>query len=420
MVARILTLSLLLYTADSFTQSPSQKKTIAFRLTVARSRVFLAKNSNSPQQKKGFQQYGEINEAYCNISKQEILDLIRERNKARRSRNFDKADVILATLNRNNVHLNDSKKLWRADGDVFDVKGYAKMEYKKSSRSKPISPREEEYVNQKLNERSEAKLRRDFNTADDILDELRFLKNVVVDDSALTWRVAEDFKSEYSYGGRRLNNVPEEEIKNIERLIRERSNAKDKKNYDVADEILEKLTVICGVRVDDAKKAWYFLPKIHDEHEGGSYRTNSFDRRDGNKTMNPPRRGKDTGPRAIRSKVPDWSVAGEISDGVPMSDAKIPMPDGVTLDKDSSPSMPEGISIPNNDPQFIPEGISIEAPEGISITSEDSNGSASKKSSISKTELQDCTVPVLKEKLRDAGLPVSGRKAELIDRLLER
>lgn len=39
-------------------------------------------------------------------------------------------------------------------------------------------------------------------------------------------------------------------------------------------------------------------------------------------------------------------------------------------------------------------------------------------SSISEEELSQCTIPVLKEKLREAGLPVSGKKSELIERLL--
>ena len=35
----------------------------------------------------------------------------------------------------------------------------------------------------------------------------------------------------------------------------------------------------------------------------------------------------------------------------------------------------------------------------------------------SADELASLTVPVLKQRLRDVGLPVSGRKAELVDRL---
>merc|ERR1719491_742387 len=37
---------------------------------------------------------------------------------------------------------------------------------------------------------------------------------------------------------------------------------------------------------------------------------------------------------------------------------------------------------------------------------------------FSREDLMALTVPLLKEKLRSAGLPVSGRKADLVDRLL--
>jgi len=411
MIIRAISLALLLRLANGFTLPPQNRP---FAINTQRH----AKNTNNSKQNKGFQQCGEINPAYCNLSKEEILDLIRDRNKARRSRYFSKADEILANLNRNNVHLNDSTKMWRADGDVFDIKGYSEMEYTKSSNSKPISLREEEYVNQKLNERSEAKLRRDFNTADDIIDELRFLKNVVVDDSALTWKVAESFKTEYTYGGRRLNNVPEEEISKIGRLIKERASAKEMKNYDKADEILEELQVVCGVRVDDAKKDWYFLPKIQDEMDRvGDDERNRWDQRDDRMVINNQRRNQNETQPNTQNNVRDWSVVDdEVPDDISISDAEVPVPDGISVSSDDAPAMPDGISI------AIPEGISIASddsdemiPEGISINSKP----ASSKLSPSESELADCTVPMLKEKLREAGLPVSGLKAELIDRLLE-
>jgi hypothetical protein len=54
--------------------------------------------------------------------------------------------------------------------------------------------------------------------------------------------------------------------------------------------------------------------------------------------------------------------------------------------------------------------------------SETEVGFETKKAPLSSSEntpdLQDCTVPVLKEMLRERGLKVSGRKAELIDRLI--
>ena len=356
--------------------------------------LHMAKGNNNPQQQRGFQQYGqEINQTYCALSRDRIIQMIRERSKARRRRDFDTADQILKTLQINRVFIDDKKKLWRADGEDFDRHGYENAEYTKSSNSRPISPREEEYVNQKLKERSNAKLMKNYDLADDILDELRFLKNVVVDDTKKTWSVTEPFKAEYSYGGRRLNNIPDEEIQKIERLIRERATAKTNKDYKIADEILEELKVVYGVRVDDSRKSWFFLPKFDDENEQFSDRSRRSDRQE-NKTS---RRTKQA-----RKRTSDWSEVDKqeatVPDGITLESETSTMPDGITLSEE--PVMPEGISISD-------ESISI--PEGISIGNDES--------APNTAELESLTVPQLKEKLRAAGKSVSGRKAELIDRL---
>ena len=61
--------------------------------------------------------------------------------------------------------------------------------------------------------------------------------------------------------------MPDDEIKKILNLINNCTKAKSKKNYCVADEILEELKVVCGLRIDDAKKAWFFLPKFDDDQD---------------------------------------------------------------------------------------------------------------------------------------------------------
>ena len=49
---------------------------------------------------------------------------------------------------------------------------------------------------------------------------------------------------------------------------------------------------------------------------------------------------------------------------------------------------------------------------------EDDDDEDSDDDQLSEDELSKLTIPALKEKLKDAGLPVSGKKAELIARLL--
>lgn len=427
MKLHVATFLLLLKTSEAFLSSPPAFHTKSFLLLANSPSASASDNQQSKPKKKpqqpigGFQQFGEpINPSYCRLIEPQILKLIQQRTKARRSQNFKLADEILGNLTKNNVHLHDKKKLWRADGEIFDIKGYEDMEYAKASNSKPITEREEEYVNQKLRDRSSAKLRRDFNMADDILDELKFLKNVEVDDNNFTWQVKEPFKTEYTYGGKRLNNVPEEEILKINGLIKARAEAKERKDYKVADEVLLDLKVGCGVRVDDAKKAWFFLPKFDDDYDG--YQDNERDGRDSSNARS--REGADLGrdermrdmdrkyqELQDRQRTPDRSTY------VEEEEEKLDtiVPDGISLVPDGISILPEGISIP--DGISIPEDPPM--PDGISLSASNEEDTKSSHASPSQSleDLEACTVPMLKEKLREAGLSVSGRKAELIERL---
>lgn len=219
--------------------------------------------------------------------------------------------------------------------------------------------------------------------ADDILDELRFLKNVVVNDDTLTWRVTEAFKTVYEFGGRRLHNVPEETLRSIEQLIKERAEAKDCKNYNVADEILDTLTEEYGVRVDDAKKAWFFLPRTREMEDDMTHVSEQAIARAGNEGN----RNTFHSEQSSRKK------------------SEIPL--GISFDEDDS--LPTGISLETE------EKID-KIPQGIQVNDQDDGGS----DEIVKIDLNSFTVPQLKDKLREAGLPVSGRKSELVARLQQK
>jgi len=313
----------------------------------------------------------------CKLTAQGIEDLIRKRNQARRARNFSLADKLLSDLNDNNVILDDKKKLWRADGESFG--GDNGRAYRKAPNSKPVSNEDEAYVCAKLEERADAKRRKDYMVADDILDELRFLMNVTVDDQKMTWRVTDPFKTLYTYGGQRMQNVPKESLKQIEQLVRERADAKKTKKYRRADEILEDLKIHFGVRVDDNKKAWYFIQKSKEE------RTALNDRKETAKKNIDGKRKK----KKSKAEVSDWSVL--------KTDNAVPEAASV---EDSGEVMPEGIAIQKLIQSSGTESRSLEHKN--------------------KSELEALTIPRLKDMLRDSGLAVSGRKAELVDRLLRK
>ena len=317
--------------------------------------------------------------AECKLSAEDIEGLIKRRNKARRSRNYNLADKLLGELQSNNVVLDDKKKLWRADGELSgdDTSTHA---YRKAPNSKPISNEDEAYVCERLDERAAAKQRKDYDVADEILDELRFLMNVAVDDRKMTWRVTDPFKTLYTYGGQRFQNIPKESLKQIEQLVRDRADAKKKKNFRRADEILEDLKIHFGVRVDDNKKAWYFIQKSREERAALKMEKEIAVKETDREGKNKKKKKSKT-----KVKVSDWSV----------------------LEIDNA--MPEGISVEDNI-ESMPEGISIEGPNDR----RESLASGSR----SRSELEAMTMPQLKDELRGMGLAVSGRKAELIDRLL--
>ena len=71
-----------------------------------------------------------------------------------------------------------------------------------------------------------------------------------------------------------------------------------------------------------------------------------------------------------------------------------------------------GVDDENDATDDFDEGEEEQEEEDIVAAEEEEN------ESFSEEELSKLTVPVLKEKLKEAGLPVSGKKAELISRLL--
>ena len=391
------------------------------------------------QQRKGYEKVGgdePIDFDICPLSEDEILNLLKERTKARRARNFQKADDLLSTLKRNNVSVNDSTKQWRADGRVFvdfstdkdsnqsdDSSSTSSTSsttmneeenclYVKASNSRSLSTRDEEYIINKLKERYVAKSNQDYDSADDIRDELRFLKNVEIDDSKKTFCVVDPFKLEYTFGGKRVNNIKPEVLHEIECKIKERAAAKKNKNYKLADSLLGELTDVHYVRVNDAKKEWHFMKKnlgieVSRERDGNANRTLMPRNISSSNSSSSSRLMSNNNPKS------DWSVfdnaddSNELIPGISFSDEREEIPEGISIgdgdDDDKEEAIPDGILI-----EGVNEVNDNHVPSGIVIDEEDND----------MIPLETLTVPMLKEKLRAAGLPVSGRKMELIDRLV--
>ena len=207
------------------------------------------------------------------LTEKEIHALIAERLSCKLARDFRRADDIQAQLFEMDVLVNDSKKLWRADGKSFGSnfipKQYAESEFSEGVSSSKTAEEIEKLVAQ----RSMAKAERLYKRADDLRDELMSVYNVAVDDKLLEWSVGGDFgattvdrDSKFKpYSCARWSKVPDD-ADEIQRLVEQRDEARVKRQFDTADEIREELRAR-DIVVDDRKREWYDSSSL-DESDG--------------------------------------------------------------------------------------------------------------------------------------------------------
>lgn len=339
----------------------------------------------------------------------EIVRLLKERSGARRARDFAKADAILRTLQSGGVAVDDTQKQWRVDGQSFwssDGSGSSddsddECQYERindSSTNNDLVPSEEDVaIRKKLAARVRAKKHRDFDMADDLRDELRFYHDVEVDDEKrVYWKSSTAALSSagYTFGGKRLTNVSDQEYETICDLVRERESRRRERSFERADGILARLARDHGVRVDDRRKLWHF-DQTRVIIAGVSVGVGVSRENPNNTNKN---KNKTTPPKPLEISIVTRHEQSELS---------------------STSTIPDGITISDqDDDDVVPEGISI--PDGISLPEDnDDYGSTSTTTTMDEDTLRALTVPDLKTKLQQVGLPVSGRKEELIQRLIQ-
>jgi len=301
-------------------------------------------------------------------------------------------------------------------------------------------------IQTRIEDRSRAKLDRDFDKADDIRDELRFKHNIVIDDNSKLYNKIDPNANDegYSFGGKRMENVPEDQLLAIQKFISQRVQAKKKRDYDTADSILKKLELDYGVSVNDKKKRWHFA---------GTKRRATTDRNN----QDP----EDPSSSLERNKTPPPKMTREAAQNLSVKDIRsILRENGLTIagtkDKLIKRLVTKGIvkkkkvksqevkdKEGNNAPFFLDENsgtdssdsnvepaitedsndkmffVADSVPDGVSIVEETNNDviNAGEISNDSLPDFNDLTVKELKDKLRAAGLAVRGNKAELIERL---
>jgi len=135
--------------------------------------------------------------------------LIKERDKARFHRNYPVSDKMREELKyKHSVHLDDGLKLWWVSNDGKDVpqtilekKGDGRWNLPSSWRQIPTTPESDACVNPELVERllqkrDKARRKKDFTTADALLEEARTCPDdnlcLLIHDESRTWRIWTD------------------------------------------------------------------------------------------------------------------------------------------------------------------------------------------------------------------------------------
>jgi hypothetical protein len=318
----------------------------------------------------------------------------------------------------------------REMSEAFKSRGYIQ-----SGSSRPLSPADEAIVVQLVNERVQAKKDREFDLADDIRERLLEEYNVYMQDKSKLWSVGGDFTSEgggtlndYTYtrvggGGETIN---DEDLELIIDMVTNRAKARKDRDYDVADELSDTLYAKYKVRTDDSNKQWWIETEGYtQEPQSPSCRVLNEDEVSAVEDMLMERlqvkmERNFEAADAIREELKNvYSV--EVNDRTRS---------WRTLEDQSSGSRDrrsENAPATNIQSMLSEEGEGEEVYEEEEDDDENDEASTSffaekatsPSTKMSPEYLAALTVPELKLMLRNAGKPVSGKKAELVDRILE-
>ena len=334
------------------------------------------------------------------LTEEQIHELISKRIHYKRQRNYTDADKILTALNTCGIYLHDKRKEYRYDGKSHFGRT---QQYIRRGNVYNLSANDVHIVSQLVEDRSYAKKRREYHIADEISDKLKYRYNVKVDDKHREWSVtmakssSSDINEKLTDGTSSpmaLNEVEEEYVPSplappdhpthtmsttlkatITNLLSDRIIHRKNKQYKLADAILDSLFENYSIVVDDRTKEWKVILLE---------KKNGDDNVDYNDEFV---RGAELSQRSafVRKRSSE--------EGTNRKKKKC-----------TKDNIPQEVVGSDEDTIIVP----TEKEEGITTT---------KKDQLTKMNLQSLTVVELKDQLRQAGLPVSGKKSDLILRL---
>mmetsp|Transcript_3003 Transcript_3003/g.6544 ORF Transcript_3003/g.6544 Transcript_3003/m.6544 type:complete len:678 (+) Transcript_3003:88-2121(+) len=300
------------------------------------------------------------------VTQNDVQARVDARTKARANHQYEESDSLRdGILQEFNVVIHDTIKMWSVGGDFGEddpVRARAAQAGKYTRRGGGnLSEDDVVLIQDMLTKRFEAKRARDFNRSDEIRSHLHTTFNINVDDKSQEWRVLSDDYVQTT-AERGAQELTADEASVVDSQLAKRIILKKNKSYEEADAIRDELQSTWSILVDDKKKEWKVIAS-----SGGKSRFNPEVAR----SQPSPNEQKQ-----IEREVDDWF---EVEDEVELDVAA-----DTTVVADAEP--------------------------------EEENTSSP--STMSRDELTILTVPLLKDKLREAGKPVSGKKSDLIDRLL--
>jgi len=289
------------------------------------------------------------------------------------ARDFQTADSIQAQLEGAGVDVHDGMKEWRADGQQWrrserkynerpSRESRGPKTYYQRGPGKTLSAEQIETITAMVAERSECKAVADYNRADEIFDQLQSEYNVNVDDKRAEWALLSE---EYLLNEADTSFLPDEDVQTkIGKLLGDRILARKCRDFNKADDIRDELREDYLVEIDDRSKDWVVVAP-----EGARWADDN-----------------EEGDDNIVSKQ-EWD---EEDDNEGSDESK----DDADIDA------------------FMEEVLGS-SKEEVSVTEDEVDPS-----SLDEASLMALTVPELKEILKSKGLKVGGKKAELIERLL--
>ncbi|KAL3808132.1 hypothetical protein ACHAXA_004578 [Cyclostephanos tholiformis] len=306
---------------------------------------------------------GPVNPASCKLSETEIHDLIRERIECKFARDFNSADRIERDLRMAGVVVDDGSKECRENGE--------EMAYHQCGAGHGLSFEQIAKICELVAERSEAKAAMDYDRADEIFNYLTREYEINIDNRASEWALLHE---EYIFNADMSSFIPDnDKCVMIGKKLGERILARKRRDFDLADDIRDKLCGQYVVEIDDRSKEWMVIaPK------GGRWLNDDNEIKDNSNIVSKEEWDKE------EDEEVDANGIGFVDETAYNDDPDI-----------SIAKMKAG------------ESNSVDSPSSTSDLSDE------------HASLSTMTIPELKERLREVGLPVSGKKSELITRLIE-